>query len=881
MSISSEVRRAGPYSGNGSTTAFAFAFKVFNTSQVLVTRTVSGVDTTLTLTTHYTVSLNANQNTNPGGTVTMLAAPVVGQSLTITSNVANLQPTAIANLGGFYPEVINDSLDRATIQIQQLDERLDRALVIPVSSSGVSTQLPAPSSSKLIGWDSAGTALQNYNNIPVGSTVYQYVHRTIATAGQTAVALPITYTVGAMALSVFVNGLRVEQGSGLDYVETNSSTITFTSGLAAGDLVVVAIHGDIDAAATPPNYTIESIAALRLLTGTTSATQLILLWNHVAGDGGGIFRYDSTDTTTADNSWFVIVDAAGRRWKRQSRGALQTNITLYVNHSSGTATGAGTLASPFSTITRAYAVVRDAIDLAGKNILISVAAGTFSEIIICSGALTGWTDLGSLIVRGDTTTPTNVTNSISTNHPCLAVYENAFVRFEGITFQNASATTSPAVQCYKQAYLELGAVRFGACGFAYAQGADGWIVVNARGSTTATVTLAGNAKIGFISEVGNGGIDLSGATVTFSGSITYTGHPSSAFVNAGEGSYFAAYNTTWSGTFTGRKYYASDFAAAVSQNEIEDIPGSAAGVWSNPIITAPQGRLTLTSATPITVADVTGATTVYYTPYTGDYVAVSVNATNTYEMTTFAEVSLALSATHHATNTNYDLFVIRDTDNSPILCSGPAWTNDTTRSAAISRPNGIWANTASMTVRYGAGANTTKTAAAGEAVYVGTIRTGSAGETEDSNAKRFVWNAYGRVARSMRVLETTNFWTYSTADWRQLNNSAANQLAFVRGWDFDSASATTSVYCNTSSGTVGLGLGIGLDSSTAFNAGSLPAYQDVGTTFSQLHSHYTGFPGLGYHTLRAIERGGANAYFYGDDPASVPMSSGIIGVVAA
>jgi hypothetical protein len=186
-----------------------------------------------------------------------------------------------------------------------------------------------------------------------------------------------------------------------------------------------------------------------------------------------------------------------------------------------------------------------------------------------------------------------------------------------------------------------------------------------------------------------------------------------------------------------------------------------------------------------------------------------------------------------------------------------------------------------MTVRYGAGANTTKTAAAGEAVYVGTIRTGSAGQTEDSNAKRFVWNAYNRVARSMRVLETTNFWTYSTADWRQMNNSAANQLAFVRGWDFDAASASTSVYCNTASGTVGLGLGIGLDSSTAFNAGSLPAYQDVGTTFSQLHSHYTGFPGLGYHTLRAIERGGASAYFYGDDPATVPMSSGIIGVVSA
>jgi hypothetical protein len=172
MSISSEVRRAGPYSGNGSTTAFAFAFKVFTTAQVVVTRTVLGVETTLTLTTDYTVTLNANQNTNPGGTVTMLTAPATGQSITITSNVANLQPTAIANLGGFYPEVINDSLDRATIQIQQLDERVDRALVIPVSSSGVSTQLPAPEASKILGWNGTGTAVINYTTLPPSGEIY-------------------------------------------------------------------------------------------------------------------------------------------------------------------------------------------------------------------------------------------------------------------------------------------------------------------------------------------------------------------------------------------------------------------------------------------------------------------------------------------------------------------------------------------------------------------------------------------------------------------------------------------------------------------------------------------------------------------------------------
>jgi hypothetical protein len=322
MSISSEVRRAGPYSGNGSTVAFPFTFKVFTTAQVVVTRTVAGVETVLALTTNYTVSLNADQNANPGGTVTMLTAPPVGHSITITSNVANLQPVALANLGGFYPEILNDGLDRATIQIQQLDERVDRALVVPVSSSGVSTQLPVPSSNALIGWNGSGTALQNYSSVPIGGTIYQYVHRTIATAGQTAVVLPVAYTLGTNALSVFVNGLRVEQGAGLDYLETNTTTITFTSGLANGDLVVVGIQTDVDAAATPPNYTLDNIAALRLLNSSSTANHLILLRNYVMGDGGGVFRYDSTDTTTADNGGTIIVDAASRRWKRQWSGAV-------------------------------------------------------------------------------------------------------------------------------------------------------------------------------------------------------------------------------------------------------------------------------------------------------------------------------------------------------------------------------------------------------------------------------------------------------------------------------------------------------------------------------------------------------------------------------
>jgi hypothetical protein len=72
---------------------------------------------------------------------------------------------------------------------------------------------------------------------------------------------------------------------------------------------------------------LTNIAALQALNLATTSlpTQVQLTSNYVAGDGGGVFRYDSTDTTTADNGGTVIVDAAGRRWKRQWSGAVNAS----------------------------------------------------------------------------------------------------------------------------------------------------------------------------------------------------------------------------------------------------------------------------------------------------------------------------------------------------------------------------------------------------------------------------------------------------------------------------------------------------------------------------------------------------------------------------
>jgi hypothetical protein len=122
MTVSSTNRLAS-FIGNGITVTFPFTFLVFLASDVLViaTDTTTGIASTLALNTDYSVVLNADQNNFPGGSITLLGgALAVDDTLTITSDVPNTQPTEFTNQGGFYPEILTTALDRLTILIQQL-----------------------------------------------------------------------------------------------------------------------------------------------------------------------------------------------------------------------------------------------------------------------------------------------------------------------------------------------------------------------------------------------------------------------------------------------------------------------------------------------------------------------------------------------------------------------------------------------------------------------------------------------------------------------------------------------------------------------------------------------------------------------------------------
>ena len=168
MTINSTTRKTSNLVGNGNTHTYPFAFKVFADSEIVVKKleVSTSIETTLTLgaSNDYIVTLNSDQNGNPGGSITLKSGGnnqnlANGFQIVITSAVQSLQGTDLTNQGGFYPEVINDALDKSAILHQQQQDELDRSIKFSLTNTIGSleiTESATARANKVMAFDNAG-----------------------------------------------------------------------------------------------------------------------------------------------------------------------------------------------------------------------------------------------------------------------------------------------------------------------------------------------------------------------------------------------------------------------------------------------------------------------------------------------------------------------------------------------------------------------------------------------------------------------------------------------------------------------------------------------------------------------------------------------------
>ena len=155
MGIASTVNK-WTYTLNGTTTVYPYTTKIFAQTD-LVVQIVGTTTTTLTLTTNYSVSGTGEDS---GGSVTLVSAGSSGDKLVIRKVLPLTQTTDLVENDPNRAEVMENALDRMVLIAQQINENVQRAVVRDVTQTTQVT-LPTPSADKLIGWDSAGTGLEN------------------------------------------------------------------------------------------------------------------------------------------------------------------------------------------------------------------------------------------------------------------------------------------------------------------------------------------------------------------------------------------------------------------------------------------------------------------------------------------------------------------------------------------------------------------------------------------------------------------------------------------------------------------------------------------------------------------------------------------------
>ncbi|MDR6872187.1 hypothetical protein J2Y55_003203 [Bosea sp. BE125] len=279
------------------------------------------------------------------------------------------------------------------------------------------------------------------------------------------------------------------------------------------------------------------------------------------------------------------------------------------------------------------------------------------------------------------------------------------------------------------------------------------------------------------------------------------------------------------------------------------------------LVFAPAGRLTLSIGTPVLTSAVNGGGTVYYTPYTGNLVPIW--SGTGFVARTFTELSnvLANSTAGNAgpaaatAGAVYDLFVWSNAG-TITLTRGPAWTNTTTRSAALTRVNGLLTNSTAIA----------NGPAVGFGTYIGTIATDNGSATVSFNSGSSIsgggpsniglWNQFNRVRIIASVNDASISHTYASATYRSFNGSNGNRVTFVTGQAEDSFTATAIALIQTSVGGVG-SLAFGLDNNNAISTGSSTSFVGIGGSQSSVQSpiYFSGNPIVGQHYIQLLQKG--------------------------
>ena len=359
------------YSGNGSTTAFAYGFKVFDSSELKVyIRSSTGTETLKsegTGSAHYGVS---GVGSSSGGNVTFVTAPASGETVVILRDTALTQSLDLVENDPFLSDSFEDSLDKLTHTVQELDEEVQRSFKVSKTNSITTPEFTDSASdraSRLLGFSSDGNTLEattgRVNTVTVSNVATSSGSPGSATAsfttssGALALGIPVGQT-GHAGVSMqysttttdsdpgagFIRGNNTSLNScTILYVDDSDGTTDISAGVQSWDnsssgskgfitlagnpnssspLVIFKVNGTVTDAS---GYTKVPVAYVAGSTSITNSAEISVQFSP-AGDGdvAGLDYTFSTTTTDSDPGTGVL---------RLNHGTIGSATAIYIDDS--------------------------------------------------------------------------------------------------------------------------------------------------------------------------------------------------------------------------------------------------------------------------------------------------------------------------------------------------------------------------------------------------------------------------------------------------------------------------------------------------------------------------------------------------------------------